>query len=172
MMRIQLLKGNDEIRTESMTCFLRRVTSDWELARKNLQRSIGLQQKYYNRKCRCIHYKVEDFVIFSPKNLKMKGVSRKLQKRFVVPFEIIEKIEQQAYRLSLPESWKIHTVFHMSLLKDWTIASLQQDHQVPADDKPEVEDHTMKRRKFCGGRRLNEARDFERIFSRMEGVSN
>ena len=28
------------------------VTSDWELARENLKRSVGLQQKYYDRRHR------------------------------------------------------------------------------------------------------------------------
>ena len=39
---IQLLKGNESASTESVASFIRRVTSDWELARENLQRSIGL----------------------------------------------------------------------------------------------------------------------------------
>ena len=33
---IQLLKGNEEIRTESVGFFVWRVTSDWELAKENL----------------------------------------------------------------------------------------------------------------------------------------
>ena len=53
--------------------FVRRVTSDWELARENLQRSVGLQQKYYDRRHRDIHYKVGDLVLLSTRNLKMKG---------------------------------------------------------------------------------------------------
>ena len=99
---IQLLKGNEEAKTESVASFLQRVTSDWELARENLQRSVGLQQKYYDKRHRGVHYKVGDLVLLSTRNLKMKGIPGKLQKRFVGPFEILEKIGQQAYRLSLP----------------------------------------------------------------------
>ena len=43
---IQLLRGNEKINTEIMASFIQRVTSDWELAREILQRSVGLQQKY------------------------------------------------------------------------------------------------------------------------------
>ena len=56
------------------------------------------------------------------------------------PYEILEKIGQQTYKLSLPEEWKIHLVFHISLLKDWRIADLQDDQPVPTDDVPDVEE--------------------------------
>ena len=98
--------------------------SDWEFARENLQRSIGLQEKYYDRKDRDIHYKLGDLVLWSTRNLRMKGITGKLQRRFMGPFEIIEVIGQQAYGLSLPEHWKIHPVFNVSLLKDWRTAGL------------------------------------------------
>ena len=51
-----------------------------------------------------------------------------------------EKIGQQAYRLSLPTDWKIHPVFHISLLKDWKTADLQEDQPAPTDDVPDVEE--------------------------------
>ena len=35
---------------------------------------------------------------------------------------------------------EIHPVFHVSLLKGWRTASLQEDQPVPADDVPDVED--------------------------------
>ena len=41
---IQLLKGDKKASTEIVTSFVGRVTSDWELARKNLLRSLSLQQ--------------------------------------------------------------------------------------------------------------------------------
>ena len=62
-------------------------------------------------------YKVGDLVLLSTRNLKMKGTPGKFQKRFVGPFQVIETIGEQAYRLALPDDWKIHPVFHVSLLK-------------------------------------------------------
>ena len=47
---IQLRRGNEEIRIESVGSFVRRVTSDWELAKENLQKAVGLYQKYYDKK--------------------------------------------------------------------------------------------------------------------------
>ena len=70
----------------------------------------------------------------------MKGTPGKLQRRFVGPFQVTETIGQQAYRLSLPQDWKIHPVFHVSLLKKWNTADLQEDQPITQDDVPEVEE--------------------------------
>ena len=59
VMPIQLLRGNEKISIESVASFIQRVTSDWELARENLQRSVGLQQKYYDRR-----HSVESWVAY------------------------------------------------------------------------------------------------------------
>ena len=39
---IQLLKGNEEAKTGIVASFIRRVTSDGNLAKENLQRSVSL----------------------------------------------------------------------------------------------------------------------------------
>ena len=123
-----------------MASFVQRVASDWKLARENLDRSVRLQAKYYDKKHRDVGYKVGDLVLLSTRNLKLKGTPGKLQKRFVGPFRVIETIGEQAYRLSLPDGWKIHPVFHVSLLRDWKAADVQEDPPVSQDDAPEIEE--------------------------------
>ena len=78
---------------------------------------MDLQAKDYNMKHRDIEFDVGELVLLSTRNLKMKGIPEKLQKRFVGPFKIEQRIGQQAYKLLLPKNWKIHPVFHISLLK-------------------------------------------------------
>ena len=70
----------------------------------------------------------------------MKGIPVKLQWRFVGPFRVTETIGEQAYRLSLPENWKIHPVFHVSLLKAWRAANVHEDQPDLPDDIPEIEE--------------------------------
>ena len=81
-----------------------------------------------------------DLVLLSTRNLKMKGIPGKLQKRFVGPFKVIETIGEQAYRLALPDDWKIHPVFHVSLLKTWKAADVHEEQPVSHDDIPEIEE--------------------------------
>ena len=77
----------------------------------------------------------------------------KLQRRLVGPFKVIVTIGQQAYKLSLPEDWKIHSVFHVSLLKDWRTARLQEDQPIPTDS-PEVEEPYYEVEKSSVGEKL------------------
>ena len=75
---MQLLKGDESASTESVASFVRRIASDWELARENLERSVEMQKRYYDYKHRDISYKVGDLVLLSTNNLKMKGTPGKL----------------------------------------------------------------------------------------------
>lgn len=61
----------------------------------------------------------------------------KLQRKFVGPFYITERIGNHAYRLASPTHWRIHDVFHISLLKAWHESSFVQ---VPSKlEVPEIE---------------------------------
>ena len=48
----------------------------------------------------------------------MKGILDKLKKYFMGPFKIQERIGQLAHGILLPETWKVHIVFHISLLRE------------------------------------------------------
>ncbi len=46
------------------------------------------------------------------------GRKRKLNPRFIWPYEVLERVDLLAYRLALPpELEKIHNVFHVSILR-------------------------------------------------------
>ncbi|MCO5576990.1 hypothetical protein L7F22_030811 [Adiantum nelumboides] len=71
---------------------------------------------------------------------KMKGKERmfpKLGMRYYEPFQVCDKISDVAYRLKLPEGWKIHSAFHASLLRPF-VGNVPED-MVP-EEQPEVEE--------------------------------
>ena len=71
---------------------------------------------------------------------KMKGKERlfpKLSMRYYGPFQVTEKISDVAYRLKLPENWKIHNAFQLSLLRPFVG---QVPEEIVQEEQPEVEE--------------------------------
>ena len=64
-----------------------------------------------------IHFEIKKLVLLSTVNLRLKGGSENLRNKFVGPFRSIDKIGVQNYKLELPQDWKLHPVFYISLLK-------------------------------------------------------
>ena len=58
------------------------------------------------------------FLKVTPKCFGLKfGRTRKLSPRFCGPFQILMRVVHVVYALDLPKDWKIHKVFHVSLLR-------------------------------------------------------
>ncbi|KAK3548843.1 hypothetical protein QTP70_021040 [Hemibagrus guttatus] len=62
-------------------------------------------------------YQVGQRVWLSTWNLRLKLLCRKLNPRFIGPFEIIRQVNPVAYRLWLPAAYRFCPTFHVSLLK-------------------------------------------------------
>lgn len=74
-------------------------------------------------------------------NLHSRRPSQALNERRYGPFEIVEKIGTSAYRLAIPDTWKIHDVFNESLLTPFHAPQFR-NQQPPGPPPPElVDDH-------------------------------
>jgi len=76
--------------------------------------------RYYDRRrSEAPPFKVGTKVWLSGENIKSKLASKKLGPKWYGPFEIVEQIGKSARRLKLPETWKCHDVFNVSLLEPY-----------------------------------------------------
>ena len=62
-------------------------------------------------------YRVGDLVWLDARNIKTRRPSKKLDWKNIGPFPVTQVVSPYAYRLRLPDSMKIHDVFHTNLLR-------------------------------------------------------
>ncbi len=86
------------------------------ICRENLQHTQELQKRYHNKHAKPKSYAIGEKVWLNSKYIKTKR-NRKLEAKFFRPFRVLHPVGKQAYKLELLKKWKIHDVFHMSLLK-------------------------------------------------------
>ena len=119
VMPLELLRDQEESIVEPANEFLTRMDSTWHIAKETMNKAQERMKKYEDCCCRLINFEEGDRVLLSMQNLRFKNIPNKLRQRFVGPFRVEEKIGKSAYKLGLPDRWKIHDVFHVSLLKPW-----------------------------------------------------
>ena len=86
---------------------------------QRLQRVSEQQTKYYNVNHQFKSYAVSDLMLLSIKNLKQKRLNKKLSHKFVNLFRVKNKINEQTYRLTLLNIYRIHNTFYILLLKSY-----------------------------------------------------
>ncbi len=78
-------------------------------------------------------YEIGEKVLLSGKNIASRRPFKKLENKFLGPFDVVERIGKQAYRLKLPDRLKqLHDVFHVVLLEPYNAR--------PGYEPPAVED--------------------------------
>ncbi|GKF98979.1 hypothetical protein Tco_0297762 [Tanacetum coccineum] len=91
-----------------------------------MQAARDRQKSYADLKCKPMEFQVGDKVML--KVSPWKGVVRfgkrgKLNPKYVGPFKVLEKVEEVAYKLELPEELsRVHNTFHVTISRfvGWT----------------------------------------------------
>ena len=106
---------------------------------QRLIRSAVARQKHYADRRRRPHtFDRGQHVWLSSRNLVPAGKGkRKLFPKFLGPFLIEEMVGENVAKLRLPDTWRIHDVFHVSLLKPWVGGA---DSAVPSVVFPVLQD--------------------------------
>jgi transposase InsO family protein len=77
------------------------------------------QAKHYNKYRKPKFYNVGDQVMLSTKHLTLNRPKKTLGPKFLGPLTVDELIGKNAYRLRIPDNWRIHDVVNVSELEDW-----------------------------------------------------
>ena len=87
-----------------------------KLMRENAEKSQATMKRHADRHRREISYEVGDQVFLSSKNIITDRPSKKLEDKMLGPFPIVKKVGT-SYELQLPQTMKVHNVFHSNLLR-------------------------------------------------------
>ena len=84
-------------------------------------------------------YKVGDAVMLSTAHLKLKRPSRKLEHKFIGPFQIQQLISPTAVRLTLPHKWKTHPTFHVAEVEPFVQGNRPVDYEKTLRECADIE---------------------------------
>ena len=124
------MKGNIFAADEHVRDIKESFQKIWEAILASQQR----QKRAADKHRRHLEFKEDDWVLLKFTKARLRHTTgkdnngvptghqkyyAKLAKRYYGPFQILERINETAYRLKLPDSWQIHNAFHVGLLKPY-----------------------------------------------------
>ena len=123
-------------RSKEHSHILRKLLDIHKVIQDQLEISKAVQKHYADKRTDArIEFNEGDYVLLSTQNLKLLNQkSKKFKTRFIGPYLIEKKVSSQAYKLKLPNTMKVHPVFHISLLKEYRSNNPEQDtpDEIPA----------------------------------------
>ena len=130
-----MLSKTEETNNEAVHQFTSRLQQDFQTALQQLTQAGEAMKRFADRRRRDEPvYSPGDLVLLSTRHLRMRDVPVKLQRRFVGPFRVESQISRVAYKLELPAHWRVHPVFHSSLLKPFQQSSWSCPVDAPQPD--------------------------------------
>lgn len=133
--------------TPSVTDFLKSISNGIQTAKDALTLAKANQERNANRHRRDVEYHVGDQVLLNSNHINLASQalrpSKKLQHRFIGPYQITAKVSPVAYKLELPSDLRIHPVFHVSLLRHYQDPTKIEHRTIGTPPPPAItiEDH-------------------------------
>ncbi len=105
---------------------------------QNLLHAQKLPKRAHNKKIKSCSYASDEKVWLNSKYIKTKR-NKKLKSKFFGPFQVLYIVGKQVYKQELTTKWKIHNVFQVSLLKQYTTRKGQVDSKALPEPEKEFE---------------------------------
>jgi hypothetical protein len=142
-----MLRDTEMTAMEGVNVFAKRMEKTFQQAMQEVRQAQQRQKQQADQRRREQKFHSGDQVLLNTTHLQLKNAPvRKLKRRFVGPFHVVRSVGPVAYELQLPDSWRIHKVFHTSLLRPfktsrWSTTEESDAAELePEDDEPyEVE---------------------------------
>ena len=96
-------------------------------------------------------------------NLKIERFCKKLDHRFLNFYEVIQRIEFQFYKLKLSASHKMHSMFHISLLKSYRENTIDKRTSLSLLSVEAVTEQEVNEREYEIDQILKSKRHYEKI---------
>src|SRR6266576_5583001 len=107
-----------ECKVQVVDEWVERLVEACNQVRRGLNQAAENMRKQYDKKRQpAKEYKKGEWVYINAHNLPTLQQTKKLEGKFVGPYEVIEKVGAAAYRIRIPASWKVYNVFNEVLLK-------------------------------------------------------
>ena len=105
---------------QQLANFVKRMQSARKEAESALHKAADDMARYYDRnRQQAVDYKVGDKVWLEGKDIQTNRLSKKVDDKRYGPFKVTEIIGPNAYKLDLPASMKIHSVFNTVKLRPY-----------------------------------------------------
>ena len=151
-----LIRDYDATLVEGVNNFVDRMKHNFSLSVQYLHKAQERMKVQSDKKRREVVYRTGEQVLLSTEHLHLKNAPvRKLKRRFIGPFFVVRQVGPVAYELDLPQTWKIHNIFHVSLLRpfrtsSWSQPEVQSQTEVDIEDDREYEVERLLRWRWKG----------------------
>jgi hypothetical protein len=112
--------SSEEFKNPASKAYAFWIKATHDRAMQALEKTKDNMSKYYDQHHQPQpEYQVGDEVLLNARNIQTVRPTRKLAHKLCEPFRILARIGKSAYRLELQGHWRIHNVFHTSLLEPY-----------------------------------------------------
>jgi len=128
----------------SVSDFVEKQASALAQAQDTITEAQNRQKQHADQNRRPVPFSVGDMVLLSTEHISVAAhanrPSKKLEPKFIGPFKIIDKVNENAFKLELPPTMRQHPVFNADLLRPYVESPPDFGDRTPPRPPPDLVD--------------------------------